>query len=67
MIVAEYMTHFYSLSRYFYTSITTESEKIQQFVKGLHISIQLAMSQMVVFGTSIQSIMDYAMMTEGIL
>ena len=50
MIVAEYEIHFYALSRYFYNSISTEFEKIQKFVKGLDVSLQLATSQMVVLG-----------------
>ena len=67
MTVTEYEAHFHALSRYSYDSISTESENIQKFVKGLDVFLQLATSQMVVFVASFQSIMDHAKMIEGIL
>ena len=42
MIVTEYGTRFHALSRYSYKSIFIESEKIQKFVKGLDVYLQLA-------------------------
>lgn len=52
MNVAEYEAHFYALSGYSYVSISIESEKFQNFVKGLDISLELATSQMVIFEAS---------------
>lgn len=42
--VNEYEACLYSLSRYSYASISTKSEKIQKFVKGLDVSLRLTMS-----------------------
>lgn len=67
MTVVEYETYFPAPSRYFYDSISIESENTQKFVKGLDVSLQLAMSQMVVLRVFFQSIMDHAKMTEGII
>lgn len=37
--IDEYEEHFHALSIYFYDSISTKSEKIQKFVKGLDVSL----------------------------
>lgn len=51
MAVIEYATHFHALSRYYYDNTTIEFEKIQNFMKRLDISLQLAMTQMEVSGS----------------
>lgn len=52
MAVAEYKAYFHTLSIYFHASVATESKKIWMFVKGLDISLLLAMTQVVVYGES---------------
>lgn len=65
--IQQYEAHFYALFRYFYDSISTESEKIQKFMKDLDVSCQLATSQMVVLEAPFWIIVDHAKMAEGIL
>ncbi|KAF3645196.1 putative NAC domain-containing protein 2-like [Capsicum annuum] len=55
------------LRRYSYDCISTESEKIQKFVKGLDVFFQLVISQMIVIGAPFTSIVDHAKMTRSIL
>lgn len=50
--IVEHETHFYTLSRYFVASISTESERIQKFTKGLASQYQLAIAQIIVLRTS---------------
>ena len=52
MTVVEYEACFHALSRYSYDSISTEFKKIQKFMKGLDVFLQLVISQMFVFAVS---------------
>lgn len=60
MTIAKYATHFYTLSKYSATSISIESERILKFIKGLDGVYQLVTTQMVVLGSSFQSIIKHS-------
>lgn len=40
MSIAQFEAYFYALSKYSYTSISIESEKIQKYIRGLDVSIE---------------------------
>lgn len=67
IIVLEYEAWFQALSRYYYSSIAIGSKKIQNFLKVLDISFQLAATQMIVYEVLFQSVVDHTKMTEFIL
>lgn len=64
MIITKYEARFQALSSYSATSISTESQRIKKFLKGLAGFYQLAKTQMVVSGASLQSIVEHTKMIE---
>lgn len=67
MTILQHEAYFHTFSIYSYTNTATDSEKIQIFLKGLNVSLQLALTSMVVYRDFFQSTMDHVNITESIL